>query len=298
MPISGGIRETRPFSASSSSPAGSPTWSPGRLSPWHSPGPGPRPAAVHGPGNRAAFSAYRTKNAHHMRPSGAGAAEDGERAGADGELSAGLDGGPRGRVERAVRAGRQAVVAGSGTHRDSGAEGPDNPGKPEGADGPGEPGPYSRRKAGAQNRFPGFDIIGQSRHWDTVTAGLIAGRLGPQPPVTFFTAGQEACARDLLNLLPVRKTSPRCPSCRWSTPGWRPGKPTAGSGADGLQQLRPRCRRLDGALRRLAVIGSWLAVAGAGLVMVRARPAVRRRQGFGRGQRARRGHRFQRQRFR
>jgi hypothetical protein len=63
------------------------------------------------------------------------------------------------------------------------------------------PGPYQRQQAGPRNRFGGFDVMRQARHWDQVTADLVASRMGPQPPVTFFTAAEAACAAALLDLL-------------------------------------------------------------------------------------------------
>jgi hypothetical protein len=51
-------------------------------------------------------------------------------------------------------------------------------------------------------RFPGFDSLDQSRHWDQVTAEVVAARIGPFPAeMKFFTAAEQACAGALLNLL-------------------------------------------------------------------------------------------------
>jgi hypothetical protein len=65
----------------------------------------------------------------------------------------------------------------------------------------GRPGPYQRQQSGARDRFPGLDVIGQARHWDSVTAGLVTARLSPPPGLAFFNATQAACAGPLLNLL-------------------------------------------------------------------------------------------------
>jgi hypothetical protein len=54
--------------------------------------------------------------------------------------------------------------------------------------------------SGVDNRFPGFDVLGQARHWDPVTAEAVTSRTQP-PPVTFFTAAQEACAAALFGLI-------------------------------------------------------------------------------------------------
>ena len=53
----------------------------------------------------------------------------------------------------------------------------------------------------AAGRFPGFDVLGQSRHWDTVTADLVTARTGPPPPPRFFTDAERAAAEALLNQL-------------------------------------------------------------------------------------------------
>jgi Gluconate 2-dehydrogenase subunit 3 len=51
----------------------------------------------------------------------------------------------------------------------------------------------------ASGRFPGFDVLRQSRHWDTVTADLITARTGPPPRPRFFTDTERASAAALLN---------------------------------------------------------------------------------------------------
>jgi hypothetical protein len=53
----------------------------------------------------------------------------------------------------------------------------------------------------ATGRFPGFDVLSQRRHWDTVTAGLITARTGPAPEPRFFTDAEQASAAALLNQL-------------------------------------------------------------------------------------------------
>ena len=54
---------------------------------------------------------------------------------------------------------------------------------------------------GWDGRFPGFDVLGQARHWDEVTAEAVLARTGPPAAVKFFTEAEEPCARALLNLL-------------------------------------------------------------------------------------------------
>jgi Gluconate 2-dehydrogenase subunit 3 len=50
-------------------------------------------------------------------------------------------------------------------------------------------------------RFPGFDALSQTRRWDPVTAGVVLARLGPPPPVRFFTPAEQAVAGALLDRL-------------------------------------------------------------------------------------------------
>ena len=54
---------------------------------------------------------------------------------------------------------------------------------------------------GTRDRFPGFDVLGQARHWDRVTAEVVMARTRPPAPPRFFTGPEATCARALLNLL-------------------------------------------------------------------------------------------------
>jgi hypothetical protein len=82
---------------------------------------------------------------------------------------------------------------------------------------------------GVDNRFPGFDVLSQARHWDYVTADLVRSRTAPPPPIKFFTAGEEACAAALLDLLLDQHDEPRVPVLQMidarlaagETDGWR-----------------------------------------------------------------------------
>jgi hypothetical protein len=53
----------------------------------------------------------------------------------------------------------------------------------------------------ATGRFPGFNVLRQSRHWDPVTAGLIADRTSPHAEPGFFTPAERASAAALLDQL-------------------------------------------------------------------------------------------------
>jgi hypothetical protein len=83
--------------------------------------------------------------------------------------------------------------------------------------------------SGQRQRFPGFDVLGQSPHWDPVTAGVVKARIGPPAPLTFFAAAEQACARAMLNLLTGQDDEPRIPVLEMvdarlaagETDGWR-----------------------------------------------------------------------------
>ena len=65
-----------------------------------------------------------------------------------------------------------------------------------------------RDRAG-RDRFPGFDVLEQSSHWDPVTAAVVWSRLAPPPPIRFFTPAQEAVATALCDqLLDLRSDPP------------------------------------------------------------------------------------------
>ena len=72
-------------------------------------------------------------------------------------------------------------------------------------------------------------MLGQARHWDQVTADLVTSRMGPQPPVTFFTAAEAACAGALLDLLTGQEDDQEIPVLEMvdarlaagETDGWR-----------------------------------------------------------------------------
>jgi hypothetical protein len=59
----------------------------------------------------------------------------------------------------------------------------------------------AREARGWADRFPGFDVLDQVRHWDPVTADAVLARVARPVAVKFFTESEESCARALLNLL-------------------------------------------------------------------------------------------------
>jgi hypothetical protein len=50
-------------------------------------------------------------------------------------------------------------------------------------------------------RFPGFDVLTQTEHWDNATRGVVLERLSPTTQLAFFTSDEVATARPLFDLL-------------------------------------------------------------------------------------------------
>ncbi|MFB7909882.1 gluconate 2-dehydrogenase subunit 3 family protein [Kitasatospora sp. NPDC056076] len=82
----------------------------------------------------------------------------------------------------------------------------------------------------SSSRFPGYDVLAQSRHWDRATQGVVLGRIGPQPALRFFTPAEQATAGALFDrLLDLGDDSPRVPVLEMvdarlaelQTDGWR-----------------------------------------------------------------------------
>jgi hypothetical protein len=69
--------------------------------------------------------------------------------------------------------------------------------------------PLPERDGGG--RFPGFDSASQSKHWDAATQSVVMARLGLPVDVRFFTPGEEATARALLDQLLDQRGEPRVP---------------------------------------------------------------------------------------
>jgi hypothetical protein len=52
-----------------------------------------------------------------------------------------------------------------------------------------------------RGRFPGFDVLGQQRHWDPQTRGVVLARLAPPRPFRFFADGNAETAVALIGRL-------------------------------------------------------------------------------------------------
>ena len=63
----------------------------------------------------------------------------------------------------------------------------------------------------AEQRFPGFDVLGQAHTWDRVTSGVVLSRLGPVQPVDFFSFEEEPTARALVDRLLGQDDDPKIP---------------------------------------------------------------------------------------
>lgn len=61
------------------------------------------------------------------------------------------------------------------------------------------------------NRFPDFDVLGQSKHWDRVTAGVVLDRLTAPAAMRFFTPQEQAAAIALCDQLLDQRGDPRIP---------------------------------------------------------------------------------------
>jgi len=64
---------------------------------------------------------------------------------------------------------------------------------------------------GPNLRFPGYDVLGEVDTWDAVTAGVVLARLGPPPPIRFFTPAEQAVGAALFDLLLDQWTRPLVP---------------------------------------------------------------------------------------
>jgi Gluconate 2-dehydrogenase subunit 3 len=79
------------------------------------------------------------------------------------------------------------------------------------------------------SRFPSFDPVGQSAHWDLVTAGVVLARLGSPADFRFFTPAEQAIATALCDLLLDQSGDARVPVAQsvdsrlaeQETDGWR-----------------------------------------------------------------------------
>jgi hypothetical protein len=60
-----------------------------------------------------------------------------------------------------------------------------------------------------EDRFPGFDVLAQSKHWDAVTTGVVLARIGMAPDIRFFTPSEQAVATALCDQLLDQSDDPQ-----------------------------------------------------------------------------------------
>jgi hypothetical protein len=80
-----------------------------------------------------------------------------------------------------------------------------------------------------RGRFPGFDVLSQSRHWDQATAGVVLARIGMRPAIRYFTPQEQAVATALCDQLLDQHEDARVPVVSMidarlaenETDGWR-----------------------------------------------------------------------------
>jgi hypothetical protein len=63
----------------------------------------------------------------------------------------------------------------------------------------------------AEQRFPGYDVLAQSKNWDRVTRTIVFERLTERTPLRFFSDAHEPVARALLDRLLAQNDEPRVP---------------------------------------------------------------------------------------
>jgi hypothetical protein len=63
----------------------------------------------------------------------------------------------------------------------------------------------------AEQRFPGFDVLNESKWWDQTTRSVVMSRLGSPQPLRFFSEVQEPVARCLVDRLLAQDDEPRVP---------------------------------------------------------------------------------------
>ena len=63
----------------------------------------------------------------------------------------------------------------------------------------------------AEQRFPRYDVLGQTKTWDEVTRAVVLSRLRTPPPLRFFSEEQEPVVRALVDRLLAQDDEPRIP---------------------------------------------------------------------------------------
>jgi hypothetical protein len=64
---------------------------------------------------------------------------------------------------------------------------------------------------GGHDRFPGFDVMAESGHWDDTTRAVVERRLASLAPLSFFDLSEEPTVRALCDRLLAQDDEPRVP---------------------------------------------------------------------------------------
>ncbi|WP_336644273.1 gluconate 2-dehydrogenase subunit 3 family protein [Microbacterium sp. USHLN186] len=64
------------------------------------------------------------------------------------------------------------------------------------------------------DRYPGFHVLSQRRHWDDATRAVVESRVGTLPQIRFFTVAEEAAATALFDQLLDQRAEPKVPITR------------------------------------------------------------------------------------
>lgn len=68
-----------------------------------------------------------------------------------------------------------------------------------------------QRERDVPERFPGFDVLSQKRHWDDATRAVVLERVGRPADIRFFDVAEEAAATALFDQLLDQRSEPRVP---------------------------------------------------------------------------------------
>jgi hypothetical protein len=73
--------------------------------------------------------------------------------------------------------------------------------------------PRQRRGTTPQmrGRYPDYDVLEQSGHWDPVTRAMVLARVEQVPAITFFTTAEAATLSALCDVLTAQDAEPRIP---------------------------------------------------------------------------------------
>ena len=102
-----------------------------------------------------------------------------------------------------------------GTAGEGPRSGPGHLANQGGETGPGPPPGLPRQRRGTTpqmlGRYPDYDVLATTEHWDPVTRRVVLERVGNVPPVRFFDAAEEATLRAFCDVVTGQDREPRIP---------------------------------------------------------------------------------------